>query len=156
VVGPDFVHLSRTHDISETEYHVSTIEDVGASLESAIQAVWSDRDKIRYSRVLVLLLSWEEDDLGVESELNRLQEVFVGIYHFTVERFRIPSLKSAIEVHRRVMEFVGKDEVETLRILYYGGHARRLEQSTGPPTVRTLRLLNFFLSFFKKLKYSFP
>jgi hypothetical protein len=131
---PGFIRLSpRTHDITNTEHHVPNIQQVAADLSSAIQAAWPKRHKIRYSQVLVLLLSWEHDDLGVHTEIDSLQNVFENMYHFSVTRFNIPSLKPGIEVSKCIMEFLEHDQNETLRIVYYGGHGRSKKYSTEPP-----------------------
>jgi hypothetical protein len=112
---------------------VPSIQHVAADLNNAIQAAWPKRDKIRYSQVLVLLLSWEHDDLGVRTEIDSLQKVFKDMYHFSVTQFKIPSLKPGIEVHKCIMKFLEHDQNEILRIVYYGGHGRGVQYSTEPP-----------------------
>jgi hypothetical protein len=113
---------------------VPNIKQLGADLNDAIQAAWPKRDEIRYSRVFVLLLSWEDDDLGVWTEIDSLQKVFEDMYHFAVTRFEIPSLKSNMEVHKCIMSFLENDTKDTLRIVYYGGHGRGVQYSTEPST----------------------
>lgn len=109
------------------------IQHVAADINDAIQAAWPKRGKIRYSCVLVLLLSWEDDDLGVHTEINTLQQVFQDMYHFSVTKFMIPSLKPVIEVHKCIMKFLENDAKNILRIVYYGGHGRGVQYSTEPP-----------------------
>jgi hypothetical protein len=111
---------------------VPNIQHVAADLNNAIRAAWPKRDEIRYSCVLVLLLYWEDDDLGVHTEIDSLQKVFQEMYHFSVEKFKIPSLKPVIEGHKRIMQFLENDTKDTLRIVYYGGHGRGVP--TEPPT----------------------
>jgi len=73
VIEDGFVRLSpRTHDISFTEDHVADINLVAAQINAAVQAGWAKRHEIRYSKAYVLLLSWEQDDLGVHTEINEL------------------------------------------------------------------------------------
>ena len=37
----------------------------------------------------MLLLSWEDDNLGVEKEILRLEHVFSNFYRFNVAQFKI-------------------------------------------------------------------
>ncbi|KAE9371524.1 hypothetical protein N431DRAFT_304521, partial [Stipitochalara longipes BDJ] len=122
----------RTHNITGTEHHVPNIEHLAGDLNDAIRAAWPKRDKIRYSRALVLLLSWEDDDLGVWTEIDTLRKVFKDMYHFAVTTFEIPSLKPNMEVHKCIMNFLENDTKDTLRIVYYGGHGRGVQYSTEP------------------------
>jgi hypothetical protein len=83
VIEDGFVRLSpRTHDISFTEDHVADIDLVAAQINAAVQAGRAKRHEIRYSKAYVLLLSWEQDDLGVHTEINELRDVFEDRYHF--------------------------------------------------------------------------
>ena len=106
------------------------MEQLVTDLNDAMQAAWPKRGQIRYSRVLVLLLSWEDDDLGVRTEINSLQNVFRERYHFEVTTFEIPSLKPNMEIHKCVMKYLDIDTKDTLRIVYYGGHGRGVQYST--------------------------
>jgi hypothetical protein len=118
------------------DHHVPSIQHFGDDLNDAIQAAWPNRDEIRYTRVLVLLLSWEDDDLGVRMEIDSLHKVFEDMYHFSVTEFKIPSLKPGIEVHKCILAFLElfeDDAKNTLRIVYYGGHGRGVQYSTEPP-----------------------
>ncbi|KAG0645504.1 hypothetical protein D0Z07_8738 [Hyphodiscus hymeniophilus] len=125
-----FVHLTpRTHDISLTGAHVPSIDQVAADINYAVQAVWPKRHEIRYSKAQVLLLSWEDDDLGVKEEIIDLRHVFENFYRFDVEEHKIPSEKPDKNVKRKVLEFLNKDGDDTLLVVYYAGHARSGEQS---------------------------
>jgi hypothetical protein len=126
-----FVRLdTRTHDTSFTDCHIQDIEKLGADLDEAVQAVWPKRYDARYSQAHVLLLSWLDDDLGVEREIKGLRHVFRDIYKFTVHEYRIPSGKPDMSLKRTMCQFLSEfDEKETLLIVYYGGHARRGLQS---------------------------
>jgi hypothetical protein len=128
-----FVRLSsrssRTHDISLTEHHVPDIRHVAADLNAAVQAVWAKRHEIRYSKAYVLLLSWEDDDLGVQTEIDELRKVFNETYHFEVQEYKIPSTKPSRNVNTRVREFLDLESKDTLLIVYYAGHAKRGQQS---------------------------
>jgi hypothetical protein len=76
-----------------------------------------------------LLLSWEKDDLGVDSEIAELGKVFSKMYKFQVERYYIPNLKPDRALKRRMIEFLEYESKDTLFIVYYAGHARRGLQS---------------------------
>ena len=119
----------RTHDISFTSDHVPDIRHVAAHLNEAVQAVWAKRHEIRYSKVCVLLLSWEDDDLGVQIEINELRDVFIGRYHFEVQEYKIPSTKPNRNAINRVKELLDLESKDNLLIVYYAGHAKRGRQS---------------------------
>jgi hypothetical protein len=120
---------SRNHDITCSDHHISDIQKLGEDLNAATQAAWPRRHDIRYTNVQVLLLSWEDDDLGVSVEIEPLKRLFKERYYFGVEDYKIPSIKPDPAVTLRVLEFLGYDNKETLLILYYGGHARPALQS---------------------------
>jgi hypothetical protein len=133
VVEDGFVRLSpRTHDISLTENHVPDIEYIAEDLKAAVQAVWAKRHDIRYSKAFVLLLSWEDEDLGVHTEINELRDVFDERYHFEVQEYKIPSMKPTRNVTNRVREFLNQENKDSLLIIYYAGHAKRGQQSNEP------------------------
>jgi hypothetical protein len=88
-----------------------------------VKAAWSRRHDIRYSKVQVLTLRWEDDDLGVVTELNALDHVFADLYHYEVQTYSIPSEKPDKAIKRRILDFLEHDGLETLLILYYAGHA---------------------------------
>jgi len=130
VIEDGFVRLSpRTHDISFTEDHLADIDEVAAHMRAAVKAGWAKRHQMRYSKAYVLLLSWEEDDLGVHTEINELRDVFEDMYHFEVQEYNIPSTKPIRSVMNRVKEFLDLESKETLLIVYYAGHAKRGRQS---------------------------
>jgi hypothetical protein len=124
-----FIRLApRTHDIALTESH-SNIHKLGKDLNEALQAAWPKRHDLRYAQVHVLLLSWEDDNLGVLHEIKGIRHVFKSMYNFQVQEYQIPSSKPDKALKRRVSDFLDIDAKETLLIIYYGGHARRALQS---------------------------
>jgi hypothetical protein len=134
MLGKGFIHLSaRTHDISFSGQHIPNITRLVADLEKAVKAGWPNRHEIRYSKVEVLLLSWEDDDLRVETELKALQHVFADLYHFGVQSYMIPNEKPDKALKRRVFDFLDYDGEEVLLILYYAGHAKTSLQSNEAP-----------------------
>jgi hypothetical protein len=126
---------SRTHDITLADFHgsclsplflhnlgiklsshspiVPTIQRVAADINDEVQAVWPKRHEFRYAKVHVLLLSWEDDDLGVDSEIKDLRSVFERSYRYEVEHHRIPSDKPDKNVKRKVLEFLEDDSKDT-------------------------------------------
>jgi len=120
-----FIHLApTTHDISLTSEHIPSISCLAIDLNDAVQAAWSHRHDIRYSKVEVLLLRWAEDDLGVIRELRDLERVFTDLYFYNVHKYDIPSEKPDKALTRRVLDFLDQDGDETLFILYYAGHGK--------------------------------
>jgi len=76
-----------------------------------------------YSAVHALLLHWEEDDLGVKVEVERLRTVLEEYYRYSVEEWVIPSTDShnqlGDEIRRFSRAYKSKDN---LLVVYYGGH----------------------------------
>jgi len=137
VFANGIIHLlSKTHDVSLAEEHITSIKHLAADLEEAVKAVWPRRQGIRYTQVHVLLIRWEDDDLGVLSEIQELKHVFKDIYNYNVETYDIPNTRPQRTLNQRIQEFLQYDEEngnETLLIVYYGGHARRVHDSNEPP-----------------------
>ncbi|KAH8776221.1 hypothetical protein BGZ57DRAFT_953345 [Hyaloscypha finlandica] len=128
-----FIRLSSlTHDTFIAMQHTS-IKRLGEDLQSAVQAAWPKQDTSRYTKVSVLLLSWVTDDLGVASEVQRLQHVFEDMYKFQVETYQIPDEKPDRALKGRILEFLKNDLDDSLLVIYYAGHARRGPQSNEGP-----------------------
>lgn len=127
-----FVKLN-THDSSSAEHHVSGIETFADDLQSAIAAAWPMRRSSRYERAHVLLLCWENDNLGVHREVGHLQHVFSNLYRFDVQTFKIPPKTAGKATTTRILTFLETDGPETLFIVYYAGHARLSHRSSEPP-----------------------
>ncbi|KAI4086917.1 MAG: hypothetical protein LQ344_007182 [Seirophora lacunosa] len=110
-----------THDISRIDDHVKDVETLGKILNQATT-------QSRYKHVHVLLLSWEDDDLGVATEIAELQRVFDFSYRFQTSHWRIPSHKSHNALVRQVMQLLDESESrDKLLIVYYGGHGKMNE-----------------------------
>jgi hypothetical protein len=76
-----------------------------------------------YTHVNVLLLYWEEDDLGCQKELKKLTGILEEHFHYAVHTFVIPTRRSQALLQREISEFVLKYSLEsTLTIIYYAGH----------------------------------
>jgi hypothetical protein len=91
------------------------------------QGLLGTRDST-YIETFVLLLSWEEQDLRlpVDLEIDRLSDMFDRVYHFKVERWKIPSEDPHQRLNKKIIEFVrfGNDRRECLKIVYYAGHGK--------------------------------
>jgi hypothetical protein len=94
-----------------------------ADPESPVGRSSSSPLKPTYAAVHVLLLSWEDDDLGVVKEIDELYDIFRALYGFQVEEFKIPPRESDDAVHQVLNTFVkGHQSSRTLLLVYYGGH----------------------------------
>ncbi|KAK3313608.1 hypothetical protein B0H66DRAFT_566617 [Apodospora peruviana] len=125
---------TTTHDTSAAAYHIPTFSHLVSQLNDAVEATWPERPSATYTRVKVLLMSWEKDDLGVESETQALSSIFQGLYNYDVESWKIPSRRPAIELSRKIADLIDTYGREgNLLIFYYGGHARPNEQAGGSP-----------------------
>lgn len=127
-----FVKLN-THDVSSVGHHVSGIERFADDLQSAIAAAWPTRRSSRYERVHVLLLSWEDDNLGVYREMRHLEYVFSNLFRFDVQSFKIPPKTAGKATTSRILSFLENDGHDALLIVYYAGHARLSHRSSEPP-----------------------
>lgn len=88
-----------------------------------MRAAFPNKGRSRYSEVHCLLLSWENDDLGVIKEILELQEVFDRRYNFQTEEWKIPGNRAHNSLAIRLVKFLEEYESEeNLLILYYGGH----------------------------------
>lgn len=113
----------RTHDISHTPCHVRDIGVLSDILNSAASAAFPNRGFSRYKEVHALLLSWEDDNLGVIDEVIELEDVFRHTYRFEVEVWRIPTGRSHNSLAAKILGFLNDYESkDNLLIVYYGGH----------------------------------
>lgn len=87
----------------------------------------------RYLKGVVLLLRWEQDDLGVAEDIAKLKDVFEHSYRFETESWVIPSHRPEAMLTQRIYDFrdhhcptdQAPDEPRPLLIVYYGGHSER-------------------------------
>lgn len=117
-------------DIDRWRYHID-FETFGKSLQDAANAVFPNDTNCRYTRISVLMLSWEDEDpqLPVSQEIQKLYEVFRDDYRYETEHWTIPDEYSHWKLTEKIMDFVkpGEDSKTHLRIVYYAGHARLTE-----------------------------
>ncbi|KAI4259984.1 MAG: hypothetical protein L6R42_004264 [Xanthoria sp. 1 TBL-2021] len=113
----------RTHDLSFIDNHIKDPKALGEILNRALVGAFPKAGRSRYCDVHVLLLSWEDDDLRVASEINDLDDLFRDIYRYSTNQWRIPSTKSHNALARRIIRSLDEAEAsDKLLIVYYGGH----------------------------------
>jgi tetratricopeptide (TPR) repeat protein len=102
--------------------HLDNFEEFFEHLNRAAKSVLP-RVSRRHSGAYVLLLRWEDDDLGTETEVSDLEEVFRDVYHYNTERYLIPSVDPTTQLEYRLNDFRrAYDNGTNLLIIYYGGH----------------------------------
>ncbi len=107
---------------AQTSDHLESFEEFFEHLNRAAKTVLP-RTSRRYRDVVVLLLRWQDDDLGTETEVTELECVFRDMYHYRTERYLIPSSDSATQLEYKLNDFRrAYDHESSLLILYYGGH----------------------------------
>lgn len=113
--------MARTHDVSCGNFHIKDLAQFGDYLEKAANAAFP-KGLSRYKEVHVLLLSWEDDNLGVIIEVLELQEVFRQVYLYDVKEWRIPSNHSYKALRKQITKFLDEfEDKDSLLIVYYGG-----------------------------------
>ncbi|KAL8756996.1 MAG: hypothetical protein Q9199_002538 [Rusavskia elegans] len=114
----------RTHDISLVGNHVKGLAEWAEILTRTISAAHPRAGGSRYTDVKVLLLRWEDDDLGVATEISELDDVFRYVYGYRTDQWKIPSSQSHIALMRRILDLLADSASrDKLLIVYYGGHA---------------------------------
>lgn len=74
--------------------------------------------------MIAVLIQWEDDDLNVQPETNRLRTLLDTCYGFKTETWVIPSASSHLILMDMAMNFVAAfGSPENLLIVYYNGHA---------------------------------
>ena len=124
----------RTHGTQSPSSNLPDFPTLLSHLSDAANAAWPSQPPAQYSRVKVLLMSWENDDLEFGEELKPLAALFEGQYHFDTETWKIPLRRSAAELSRKIASIVRTDgQAGTLLVFYYGGHARANDHVGGRP-----------------------
>jgi len=102
--------------------HLDNFEEFFEHLNRAAKSVLPKTSR-RHTDAFVLLLRWEDDDLGTETELNDLEDIFQNIYHYNTEIYLIPSNDSTTQLEYKLNDFRRvHDNGTNLLIVYYGGH----------------------------------
>ncbi|TVY59342.1 hypothetical protein LCER1_G000736 [Lachnellula cervina] len=98
--------------------------DIGVK-RCAAKNAFPNRGRSRYQTVNACLIRWEEDDLGVQGELNALDRVLHD-YGFQTNILLIPrSSNPQWDLTEKIMALIRTcDNDRNLFILYYAGHGR--------------------------------
>ena len=92
-------------------------------IPQAASSVFPNRGRSRYQRVRVLLLRWEEDEMGVQYELDDLAKTFRELYGFEIETWLIPAAESHLSLMGKAFTTVQEcGKAGNLLIIYYAGH----------------------------------
>ena len=78
-----------------------------------------------YSQVHVLLISWAQNDIQPEGEIEALRSVLEKDYYYNVSTFAIPTDGTqAQRLNREISSFVENMSkiADSLIIIYYAGH----------------------------------
>ncbi|KAF8865495.1 hypothetical protein BDZ45DRAFT_684051 [Acephala macrosclerotiorum] len=116
--------------------------EFGLELQKAANAVFTGNQNSRYTKVEVILLSWEDEDpkLPMSLEIRELENVFTDISHFEVQEWQIPAEDSRNQLQFKILEFLGKSDPKHLKIVCYAGHGRLTNH--GTPAWTSLRNSN--------------
>jgi hypothetical protein len=118
----------NTHNVV-TNKHIHSVQQFSEDLSAAVKAAWPTRHESRYSDVQVLILSWEDDDLGVSEEIEDLRRTFRDLFNYGVTEWRIPQHKPERKLNLEAGKFLEKhDSKDHLLIVYYAGHGCLNEQ----------------------------
>ena len=102
-------------------------EDIQEPVDSASRRWYEGWPLSKYRNVQVLLVQWEDEDLGVDDEVAKLDAVFSSThprgYNYHTQRFSIPNEDPEDRLAIRLLEFRKGATAEDLLILYYAGHA---------------------------------
>ncbi|MCJ1351262.1 MAG: hypothetical protein MMC33_001246 [Icmadophila ericetorum] len=115
---------SRTRDVSNSPYHLKSIDDFAKDLNAAVKSAFPNSGRGRYTGVYVLFLRWKDDELGVFKEIEKLGEVLRTKNNFLTEEYLIPSNgQPQRSLTKKLLGFMDDHEAQdSLLILYYGGH----------------------------------
>ncbi|KAH6713371.1 hypothetical protein BKA61DRAFT_552970 [Leptodontidium sp. MPI-SDFR-AT-0119] len=117
-------------DLDRWRYHID-FQKFSSDLQAAANAVFPNDTKSRYTKVSVLMLSWENEDpnLPVSQEIDKLYDVFKNQYRYETDRWTIPDENCHYKLTEKIMDYVkpAEDSKTHLKIVYYAGHARLTE-----------------------------
>ena len=115
--------MGGMHDTRDANYHIKDLPQFLKRVEEATKAAFPNAGRSRYATVNVLLLYWEDDDLGVIDEISVLERIFSDNYRYSTERWAIPSEDSDDSLLLKLHGFrKSNDRDDNLFIIYYGGH----------------------------------
>jgi hypothetical protein len=126
-----FTPPPSSHELDRLNYHRAW-SDFEKDLQNAAKAVFSGDRASRYTKVDVILLSWEDEDprLPVSLEIQKLADTFTQLYGFDVEEWQIPAADCHNTLQARILQFLGENNPKHLKIVYYGGHGKLTNHGT--------------------------
>jgi hypothetical protein len=93
-------------------------------MEQAAKSAFPNYGRTRYDSVNACLIRWEEDELGVQPEMGRLDNMF-QTYGFKTNTWLIPNENSHLELMSNAIHLLrSSDNERNLFIIYYAGHGR--------------------------------
>ena len=102
-------------------------EEIREPVDSASRRWYKGWPLSKYRNVQVLLVQWEDEDLGVDDEVAKLNAVFSSThpkgYNYHTQRYSIPNEEPEDRLTVRLLDFRRGATEEDLLILYYAGHA---------------------------------
>ena len=116
-----------TDPVETSRGSTTAVEEEEDILESNGRRWYKGWPLSKYNRVQVLLVQWEDEDLGVDEEVVRLEAVFSCDYpkgyNFHTQRYSIPNEDPEDQLTLRLMDFRKGATDQDLLIVYYAGHA---------------------------------
>ena len=109
---------------------MSEIREIVDEFNRATRNVWT----AEYDFVNAILLHWNEDDLGVQSEVNKLQALLKEDFRFNTNVYTIPSENPGAQLNYELAYFIKTNSLQkrSLSIIYYAGHADDVEEDPIP------------------------
>lgn len=110
----------------------------------------------KYDNVDAMLLLWKDDDLGVNTEIQKLDRTLRSHYNFTTHVHYIPSEDPEEYLTRAILQFRKGKGPRDLLMLYYGGHAAGSanectwianKATPNPPTLNWLSVQGVLLEY---------
>ena len=114
------------YDLDRLSYHVR-LQDFAVDLQKAANAAFPGGQTSRYTKVDVILISWEDEDpnLPVSSEIRELADTFANLYGYQVEEWLIPAEDdSHNKLQVKILQFLWASNPTHLKIVYYAGHSK--------------------------------
>lgn len=76
-----------------------------------------------YAAVSVLMLLWQDDDLGCLAEVKQFSSLLETDFRYSVRQFLIPSDRPHASLNRAVSDFLySNGSYGNLVLIYYAGH----------------------------------
>lgn len=124
----------RTRGARERGFDEAVIQ-----IREAVQAGLPGKRK-PYLKVAVLMMHWDNDDIGVVALEDALGDTFATLYNFVVEKYQIPHqpqqpnqlINPTLNLIQRTSQFSGTHAGDNHLLIYvYSGHASAGSSSFG-------------------------